>query len=112
MSRTPSKDDSIQLLTMFVCQFPNCFSFTNPRPLKAEIHADIFERLQQRVSKSKIKQALYLYTNAPSYLNSFRQYSHRIDLDGNEVEEINYIHHRDAKNKRQRLERKQAGSRR
>lgn len=104
MSRTPSKDESIKTLTMFVCQFPNCFSFTNPRPMKANIHNDIYERLQKRVSKSKIKQALFVYTNSPTYLNAFRQYDHRIDLEGNEVEKIEYTHHRDAKTKRQKFE--------
>lgn len=94
-----------QLLERLIRDFPNCFSLEDPRPLKQKIHADIQNHFGAEFSKRQLKDlrgCLHRYTNSKQYHQSMLVASHRIDLNGNPVEEISQEHREHSK---QRLSR-------
>ncbi len=74
--------------------FPKSFSKTDPKPLKLRIEFDIFEIIKDNddFSNVNIRNALGFYTSRLAYQESFLTHSHRVDLDGNEAEEIEQKH--------------------
>lgn len=94
-----------QLLERLLQDFPNCFSLEDPKPLKQKIHADIQNHLGEEFSKRQLKDlrgCLHRYTNSKQYHQSMLVASHRIDLNGNPVEETSQEHREHSK---QRLSR-------
>lgn len=84
-----------QLLKRLIQDFPNCFSLEDPKPLKQKIHADIQNHFGEEVSKRQFKDlrgCLHRYTNSKQYHQSMLVAPHRIDLNGNPVEEISQEH--------------------
>lgn len=84
-----------QLLELLIQDFPNCFSLEDPKPLKQKIHADIQNHFREELSKRQLKDlrgCLHRYTNSKQYHQSMLVASHRIDLNGNPVEEISQEH--------------------
>jgi len=80
-----------ELLNEFVRQFPN--AFVNPaiaavRPLKLNIHQDIWEVFGDRHSRKAIARACSLYVSLPEYCNSLQQGAVRVDLAGQPCGEV------------------------
>jgi ProP effector len=74
--------------------FPNCFSQTEPKPLKVHIEADLFalESVAALGTKTAVRNALKLYTIHINYLKATLTQDDRIDLEGNPVEKIEQKH--------------------
>ena len=74
--------------------FPMCFSKAEPKPLKLRIEFDIFALIQENAdfSNVNIRNALGFYTTRLAYQESFLTHSHRIDLDGNQSDELEQNH--------------------
>lgn len=74
--------------------FSQCFSKTEPKPLKLRIEFDLFAIIKDNddFSNMNIRNALGFYTSRLAYQESFLTQSHRIDLDGNEAEELEQKH--------------------
>ena len=89
-----------QLLKRLIQDFPNCFSLEYPKPLKQKIHADIQNHFGEELSNHQLKDlrgCLCRYTNSKQYHQSMLVASHRIDLNGNSVEEISQEHREHSK---------------
>ncbi len=87
--------DSKAVISLLAELFPQCFSDKGPaKPLKVGIFNDLAERLvdDDRVSKTTLRSTLRHYTNSWRYLESVTAGAKRVDLDGNEGEEINQEH--------------------
>lgn len=72
-------------------KFPACFSTEGAaKPLKVGIFQDLAEKLadDETVSKTRLRQALRHYTSSWRYLKAVKLGSFRIDLEGNDAEEI------------------------
>lgn len=85
--RTSSKD----IIAYLAEKFPACFSTEGAaKPLKVGIFQELAEKLtdDETVSKTRLRQALRHYTSSWRYLKSIKVGSHRIDLEGNQVAEI------------------------
>ena len=74
--------------------YPNCFSKDTPKPLKLRIEFDIFAIIKDNddFSNVNIRNALGFYTSRLAYQESFLTHSHRVDLEGNDVEELEQKH--------------------
>lgn len=82
---------SKEVIAYLAEKFPACFSITGAaKPLKIGIFQDLAERLAEDdfVSKTRLRQSLRHYTSSWRYLKSVKLGSHRVDLDGNQVAEI------------------------
>ena len=85
--RTSSKE----IIAYLAEKFPACFSIEGAaKPLKVGIFQELAEKLaeDELVSKTRLRQALRHYTSSWRYLKSIKLGSFRIDLDGNNAEEI------------------------
>jgi ProP effector len=85
------RTNSKEIIAYLAEKFPACFSIEGPaKPLKVGIFQDIAEKLQddEVVSKTRLRQALRHYTSSWRYLKAIKKGSHRIDIDGNQVAEI------------------------
>ena len=85
--RTSSKE----IIAYLAEKFPACFSIEGAaKPLKVGIFQDLAEKLSEdeTVSKTRLRQALRHYTSSWRYLKSVKAGSFRVDLDGNNAEEI------------------------
>lgn len=85
------KNSSKEIIALLVEKFPECFSAEGPaKPLKVGIFQDLAEKLadDEAVSKTRLRQALRHYTSSWRYLKSIKQGSHRVDLTGSQVAEI------------------------
>ncbi|WDE07641.1 RNA chaperone ProQ [Thalassomonas viridans] len=85
--RTSSKE----LIAYLAEKFPACFSVEGAaKPLKIGIFQELAEKLadDETVSKTRLRQALRHYTSSWRYLKSIKKGSFRIDLEGNNAEEI------------------------
>ena len=74
--------------------FPKCFSKDAPQPLKLRIEFDVFELIKDndKFSNVNIRNALGFYTSRLAYQESFLTHTHRVDLDGNAIEELEQKH--------------------
>ena len=85
--RTSSKE----LIAYLAEKFPACFSIEGAaKPLKIGIFQELAQQLadDETVSKTRLRQALRHYTSSWRYLKSIKKGSFRIDLEGNDAEEI------------------------
>lgn len=93
LDKRKKKIKAIKDKVKFLCdRFPNCFNLYRPVPLKSGIFHDIKSILS---AEGNFEGCSTLYRNALRYYTfSFRYYSsilvqtHRIDLEGNQAEEI------------------------
>ena len=69
-------------------------AFTEEKPLKVGIINDLAENqeLTKQASKTCLRKYLMYYTSSPKYLKSFEKASFRIDLFGNNCEELTAEH--------------------
>jgi sRNA-binding protein len=74
--------------------FPQCFDRLNPKPLKRRIEKDIYPHLpeDQSISRLTLRRAIAFYTRWIKYRRALAQTTHRYDLEGNPVEEIQGAH--------------------
>lgn len=77
-------------LTVLAQEFPACFTINSPQPLKRNIKRDIISYWARtpKLTKSKLQQALFFYTNSAAYLQALKREPVRVDLEGNPDEEI------------------------
>ena len=85
--RTSSKE----IIAYLAEKFPACFSIEGAaKPLKVGIFQELADKLtdDETVSKTRLRQALRHYTSSWRYLKSIKVGSYRVDLAGNNAEEI------------------------
>ncbi|NMP31436.1 RNA chaperone ProQ [Thalassotalea sp. M1531] len=85
--RTSSKE----IIAYLAEKFPACFSIEGAaKPLKIGIFQDLAESLSEdeTVSKTRLRQALRHYTSSWRYLKSIKAGSFRVNLAGENAEEI------------------------
>lgn len=86
-NRNIKKQKVQETIAILKKQFPLAFK-ENPEPLKVGILEDILEKLQGKISKHKIKDALKYYTRNLLYHQAVLINTHRIDLEGKRCELI------------------------
>jgi ProP effector len=79
-------------------QFPKCFREDHALPLKVGILKDIFDKLPEdkSISRLQIRRALKFYTNHPAYQRALVYKTERVDLEGNVVGLVEAEHKKDA----------------
>ncbi|MGB0937998.1 MAG: RNA chaperone ProQ [Colwellia sp.] len=80
-----------EIITYLSEKYPECFSLKGPvKPLKVGIFQDLAEALadDEKVSKTRLRQALRHYTSSWRYLKSVKVGTFRVDIDGKDVMEI------------------------
>jgi len=85
--RTSNKE----IIAYLAEKFPACFSLEGAaKPLKIGIFQDLAEKLadDENISKTRLRQALRHYTSSWRYLKSIKKDSYRIDLEGQNAEQI------------------------
>jgi len=98
--QSQEKTDLNQVIEFLANKFPLSFSVKGEaKPLKIGIFADIAEQITEDdpVSKTQIRHALRRYTNSWRYLESVVKGGQRVDLEGNDVEELTQEHVQHAK---------------
>ncbi|WP_131782123.1 ProQ/FinO family protein [Legionella gresilensis] len=91
--KNQSKKAKSDALTWLAATFPQAFDSTvRIRPLKAGIMSDILQHADKAhslgISRSKIREAVVLFTRRLDYLICLKAKEMRIDLDGNPVEPV------------------------
>ncbi|CEG55669.1 ProQ/FinO family protein [Legionella fallonii] len=91
--KNKSKKARLDALSWLAVTFPNAFdNSVSISPLKKGIMADIMEYAEQAVqagiSKSKLREAVVLFTRRLDYLTCLKAREMRIDLQGNVVSEV------------------------
>ena len=89
------KTDLNKVIAYLAETFPQSFSIKGEaKAIKVGIFTDIAERLTEEspVSKTQVRHALRRYTNSWRYLEAVVKGGKRVDLDGNEVEELTEEH--------------------
>ena len=87
IKRISTKD----IITYLTEKFPECFSVKGPvKPLKVGIFQDLAEKLSEddKVSKTRLRQALRHYTSSWRYLKAIKVGAFRVDIDGKDAAEI------------------------
>lgn len=69
--------------------YPKCFDRKNPKPLKKGIMNDILQQRLWKQSKTSLKHAISFYVGSPLYHQAILEENFRINLNGENVEEIN-----------------------
>ncbi len=96
MENTEKFTNNKQIITFLTEQFPLCFTAgSNPaKPLKIGIFQELASRLEgdERVSKTQLRGALRQYTLSWRYLHCVKESAKRVDLDGNEGDEVSAEH--------------------
>jgi len=96
MEITEKFTNNKQIISFLTEQFPLCFTAGSDqaKPLKIGIFQELALRLEddKRVSKTQLRGALRQYTLSWRYLHCIKQSLKRIDLDGNEGEEVSAEH--------------------
>ncbi|MBA2649197.1 MAG: ProQ/FinO family protein [Legionella sp.] len=88
------KQNRLQIIDWLIEHFPNAFfkKGSQVKPLKIGIFDDIidfYERLDSPpFSKKALREALSFYSASPHYLNAQKPNAARIDIYGNEVDEV------------------------
>lgn len=82
------------ILTVFQERFPETFfdDAEKVRPLKINIHCDLYTVFAEQYSKKAISRALKLYTKCPDYFNALTLDAQRVDLEGNAAGEVTQEH--------------------
>lgn len=89
------RQESIQhTLDWLYATFPQCFDRASPRPLKRRIEKDIYPHLpeDQSISRLTLRRAIAFYTRWVKYRKALTEATHRYDLEGKPVEEIQGEH--------------------
>ncbi|MFI4963381.1 MAG: ProQ/FINO family protein [Legionellales bacterium] len=90
----PVKKDKLQVIDWLIEHFPSAFfkKRNQVKPLQIGIFDDIidfYERLESPpFSKKSLREALSYYSSSPAYLNCQKAHAARIDIYGNEVDEV------------------------
>lgn len=96
MEITEKFTNNKQIITFLTEQFPLCFTAgSNPaKPLKIGLFQELATRLDNddRLSKTQLRGALRQYTMSWRYLHCVKVSAKRVDLDGNEGDEISEEH--------------------
>ncbi|TRW49725.1 RNA chaperone ProQ [Aliidiomarina halalkaliphila] len=85
MEKSAKFSTSKEVIAYLAEQFPACFTLDgDARPLKIGIFEDLAARLadDEKVSKTRIRSALRLYTSSWRYLRGVKAGVQRVDLDG------------------------------
>ena len=93
--QSQEKTDLNTVIEFLANKFPQSFSVKgDAKPLKIGIFADIAEQITEEdpVSKTQVRHALRRYTNSWRYLEAVIKGGQRVDLDGNDVEELTEEH--------------------
>lgn len=93
--QSQQKTDLKVVIEFLAKKFPESFSIKgDAKPLKIGIFTDIAERITEEdpVSKTQIRHALRRYTNSWRYLEAVKKGGMRVDLDGQDVEELTAEH--------------------
>jgi ProP effector len=80
-----------EIITYLAEKFPACFSVEGAaKPLKIGIFQDLAEKLtgDEKISKTRLRQALRHYTSSWRYLKAIKIGVSRVDIDGNDAAEI------------------------
>lgn len=80
-----------EIIAYLAEQFPACFSIQGPaKALKIGIFQELADRLadDEKVSKTRLRQALRHYTSSWRYLKAIKVGEFRVDIDGNQAAEI------------------------
>ena len=80
-----------EIIAYLTDKFPACFSIDGPaKALKIGIFQDLSEKLidDETVSKTRLRQALRHYTSSWRYLKAVKLGNFRVDIDGNDSDEI------------------------
>jgi sRNA-binding protein len=98
------------ILTVFQEKFPKAFprEATEIRPLKINIHCDLYAVFAEQYSKKAISRALKIYTRCPDYFNVLTLGAQRIDLEGNISGEVTSEHLEIAEDAKERQQRRLA----
>lgn len=98
-----SRFENIQTaLGLIYEHFPKAFfKEGDPKPLKLGIFDDLKARIEgiEGLSITKVRAAVRIYTSRLKYLHSIKEGARRIDLDGNEADEVTKEHAEYAKQK-------------
>ena len=96
MENTEKFTNNKQIITFLTEQFPLCFTAGSipAKPLKIGIFQELALRLEgdERVSKTQLRGALRQYTLSWRYLHCIKESVKRVDLDGNEGDEVTAEH--------------------
>ena len=96
MEITEKFTNNKQIISFLTEQFPFCFTAgsNQAKPLKIGIFQELALRLEgdTRVSKTQLRGALRQYTLSWRYLHCIKQGLKRVDLDGNEGDDISEEH--------------------
>lgn len=93
VQREKSREAVRHVLTWLSTTFPKAFNVEGAiRPLKVGIFEDILAHAEQHeglpCSKSKLRKALVVFTRRMEYLTCVKMRDKRIDLNGEEIEEV------------------------
>ncbi|OQW90877.1 MAG: hypothetical protein BWK79_18510 [Beggiatoa sp. IS2] len=98
------------ILTVFQERFPKTFfnDTTEIRPLKIDIHRDLYAVFAEQYPKKAINRALKIYTKCPDYFNALTLGAQRVDLEGNLSGEVTQEHLEIAENAKAKQQRRWA----
>lgn len=86
-----AKRETFKRTLIWLCErFPQCLNLSSPKPLKKHIEADIFLQLPKdgSISRRSILIVLAFYVKQSAYQRSLLENSHRFNLEGFAIEEI------------------------
>ena len=88
-----SKHDRIrknrEIIALLSSSFPATFDLKDPRPLKIGIKSELLPWAKEfGISEKCLSSALKYYVSGRSYLKATLESSHRVDLQGETVEEV------------------------
>ena len=95
-----AKRETFKRTLILLCErFPQCFNLSSPKPLKKHIEADIFLQLPKdgSISRRSIRIVLAFYVKQNAYYKALLENSHRFNLEGLAIEEIESSHKEYAK---------------
>jgi len=95
MENSSSLTDNKAIIAYLCEKFPACFTQkADVKPLKIGIFKDLSQRLDEdrQVSKTRLRQAIRYYTSSLRYLDAIKAGAKRVDLDGNDCDEIDAQH--------------------
>jgi sRNA-binding protein len=98
------------ILAVFQEKFPEAF-FSEPeriRPLKIDIHHDLYAVFAEQYAKKAINRALKLYTRNSDYFNALTLGNQRVDLEGKPAGEVSQAHIEIAEDAKSRQQRRKA----
>jgi len=95
-----AKRETFKKTLTWLCErFPQCFNLSSPKPLKKHIEVDIFSHLPKdgSLSRRSIRIVIAFYVKQSAYQRSILENTHRFNLEGFAIEEIESSHKEYAK---------------